>query len=153
MKLQHNGRGNLAARSCVCVRACASVRPSVNVSNLLAVVCYYWNISTLECTVFEKIILRCSVIIFLLCRRVRIVAKSAYRGLIMPVPLSACISTAPSAGIFVKYDFWNVVDMFRENADLVTIEHGYRTLHGNLSSFYCFRRHWTVTKRFRVAKS
>jgi hypothetical protein len=118
-------------RGCVCVRAracvCACVR--VCVSNLRAVVCYYWNISKLECMVFQKIKLRSSVIIFLLCRCVSIVAKSACRVFVMPVPLSACISTTPTVGISAKFDFWNFVKFFREDPVLLKIGHGYRALY------------------------
>jgi hypothetical protein len=86
--------------------------------------------SALECLVFQKIILRSSVIIFLsLCRHVSTVAKSAYSVFVMPVLLSACISTAPTVGISVKFDFWNFVKIYRENPDLLQIGHGYRALY------------------------
>jgi len=83
----------------VCVCVC------VFVSNLWAVVCYYWNMSTLKCTVFKKIILRSSMIIFLLCRCVIIGAKIACSVFVKTVRLSACISTAPTVAISVKFGF------------------------------------------------
>ena len=88
MKPKHKGRYNSCV--CVCLCVCVCVEPAM---------------STLECIVFQKIILRSSVIIILLCMCVSIGVKIACSVFVMTVPLSTCISTAPTVGISVKFDF------------------------------------------------